>query len=124
MGNFLQEVLIPGLMSLVAAIVAYFLPVILNKVIKNDESRQVIRDFGIFIEGFGQRARTKYLEELMASKKPDSDGGVEITAAEISKLRQEMYDLFMDQAPVAIRDYALKLGSEVIKGFIGKHLEK
>jgi len=84
---------------------------------------QGVRDFGVYIEGFGNRAKDKFLAETIASKTPDSDGGVTITHAEYSKIRQDMYDLLMSEIKGPAKDYAIKLGANVIKGLIGKYLK-
>lgn len=117
MNDLLMQVILPAAATIIFSLISFYLPKLLGGSI-------VVRDFAIFIEGFGNRAKTKYLLELQAKKSPDSDGGVEVTPAEMSQLRQEMYDLALSEAKGPLLDYIKKMGPEVFKGLIGRYLEK
>lgn len=76
------------------------------------------------IEAATQRAKDKYLEEIVLAKAADSDGGVEVTAAEKSAARQKAFDIVMQSLKGPVLDYAKDTGEAVIKGLIGKALDK
>lgn len=117
MNELLMQVILPAAATIILSLISFYLPKFLGGSV-------VVRDFAIFIEGFGNRARSKYLFELAEKKSKDSDGGEEVTAAEISDLREKMWNLALDEAKGPLLDYIKKMGPEVFKGFIGRYLEK
>lgn len=72
----------------------------------------------------GHRASDKYLEEMKRARLPDSPGGVEATADEKSQARQKAYDVLMQEMPAHLIGLAKRKGPEIIKGLIGRVMEK
>lgn len=76
------------------------------------------------IEGAAQRAKDKYLEEIVLAQRPESDGGVVVTAAEKSIARDRALRYVYDNLKGPVLDYAKDKGENLLKGWIGKALDK
>lgn len=115
-----QELLLTSALTVGVTIIGLFLRWLATKV----NASEGVKEFFIYIEGYGSRLRDKYLIELKAAKDPSSAGGVEVTPEEISALRQKIYDDMMNELKGPAKDYALKLGAEAVKGLLGKFISK
>lgn len=71
-----------------------------------------------------QRTKDKFMIELDKATLPDSDGGVEITKAELSAARASAYRLVLDSLKGPALKYAKDRGEHYIKGLLGKVFEK
>ena len=119
---YLLSVLMDNLWPIIA-VIATTLIALGGKWIANQKwASDGVRDFEAYIEGYALRARDKFLVELQASKDPNSPGGTDVTPEEYSKIRQDLFDDFMNEVKGPARERALMLGEAVIKALIGKYL--
>lgn len=71
-----------------------------------------------------QRVKDKVVEEIMIAQSATSDGGKTVTAAEKSKLRDLIYSMLMVELKGPLREYAVEKGEKLLKGTIGRVLDK
>lgn len=71
-----------------------------------------------------QRAKDKFDGGILAAKQPDSEGGIEVTAKEMSRARQWALDELMAGLKGVPLEMAKSLGPGILKGAIGALLEK
>ena len=76
------------------------------------------------IEALVQRTLDKSQEWVKAAMTADSDGGVKITAKELSDIRQKAWELIKDEAKGPVGKLILGWGEQRVKGMIGLILDK
>ena len=108
-----------GVVGVAATIFLRWLTVWLNE---RGLSKDRVDAFNLAIEAWGSRVRDKFLVELMAMKDPDSPGGEDITAEELSALREKAYDLFLNDATEPVVEQAMELGKDAVKGLLGRYI--
>jgi hypothetical protein len=112
--------LIPIAVTLVSVAGTVFLAWFQIWLKKKGLNAEVVDKFGTIIDAIGSRMRDKFLMEL--AEKKANDGANEITAQEFSELRQNAYDLLMQEVNGAVREHAAGLGEQVVKGILGKYI--
>jgi hypothetical protein len=105
----------PLLISLLGALAAWGL-----------SKLKIQADLKTAIEVYTKRVLDKAGDWLKIATAPDSDGGVKITSAELSMIRQQVWDLmvseFKDKGPLF--KLLMSWGENFVKGLIGQALEK
>jgi len=76
------------------------------------------------ISGSAQRVKDKFLAEIALARAEDSDGGAEVTAAELSEARAKALAMVYESLKGPALDYAKGRGAELVKGLIGGTLDK
>lgn len=73
---------------------------------------------------FTQRVLDKSKEMIDIATSPDSDGGVKITKAEASKIRDQVFKLLEKEATGPVGKFLMGLAENQLKGLIGLALKK
>lgn len=96
----------------------------LSRLTKGLVDKQALDVVSEAIAAAAQRAKDKFLAEIIAARQPDSEGGVEVTTEELSKARAFAFELLMDGLRGPAKEAALALGPHLLKGMIGIVLDK
>lgn len=76
------------------------------------------------IESLVRRTLDKSEEWIRAAMQPGSDGGIKITAKELSDIRQKAWELIKDEAQGPVGALIRSWGEQRVKGMIGLLLDK
>lgn len=96
----------------------------MNWLAKQKWAGDMERELFLAIEGGAQRAKDKYLEEIVFAKRPDSPGGVTVTAEEKSQARAMALNYVLQGLSGPALEYAKGKGETLLKGWIGGALDK
>lgn len=96
----------------------------LSRLTKGLVDKQALDVVGEAIAASAQRAKDKFLAEILAAREAGSDGGVEVTPGELSKARAYAFEILMDGLRGPAKEAALALGPNLLKGMIGIVLDK
>ena len=115
-------------MDIINAILPYVLPLVtaavvagLGFLIRKTHLTQELKDQ---LEAFTKRTIDKAKEWVNVAIAPDSDGGVKITPAEASAIRQQAWILAKEELKGPLAGMLLHLGEDWAKGIIGVALSK
>lgn len=70
-----------------------------------------------------QRAKDKYLADIIAARDAASDGGAVVTPAELSKARADAFAVLTQSASGPLMDLIKSKGEGFVKGLIGAKLD-
>lgn len=71
-----------------------------------------------------QRAKDKFLADILAAREPTSDGGAEVTPKELSAARDFALRILLEGLKGSALELAKGLGPAIVKGMIGLVLDK
>ena len=115
--EFFKEHVLPALMPLVATGLMTLIGWLLRKTHLTGELQTALTDLT-------KRCLDKGEDWAQIAMSPTSDGGVAITAAEVSKLRQLIWETAQEEIKGPIGKLLLAWGEERVKGFAGTILAK
>lgn len=70
-----------------------------------------------------QRAKDKFLADLIAARDPSSDGGLIVTPKEMSDARAHAFSVLLGSATGPLLDLVKAKGPDFIKGLLGQKLD-
>lgn len=106
----------PYLWPILAAVGLWLIKKGLNALHVNSEVMNTIL-------AFTQRGYDLFQKDISAALDPSSDGGAKITAAELSKLRNDIWLFCQSEAKGPVGQQILVLGENWVKGQISRFLE-
>ena len=83
-----------------------------------------LREVFLTMEGSAQAAKDSYMAALDLAKRPESDGGVEVTEEEKKQARKTAYNILLRNLSPAAMKYLGTKSEDLIEGWIGKYLDK
>lgn len=116
MSEFLGQFIGP-ILGLVAAGLVGLVAWLLNKTHLSAEFKEALA-------AFTRRVVDKAQDRLKIAMSPDSEGGVAVTANELSAIRQAVWDLLKKELDGPLAKMLVAWGEERVKGYVGMLLSK